>query len=204
MKKDFSIYEFAGILVPSIFFLFFLNLLLQFKYNINLFEFSELGEALIFILISYGLGHLLQGIGNVFEKIVWVIVGGMPTKWLTVKPRFKMKLFDEFEHEKIRQKVFDDFGKKKGKDYGMLVFTKINSKDLADRATIFNSYYSLFRGLSVVSIILFFVTVFFCYFSYSLIPIFIIVLSISRMIRFGKHYAKEVYRVYYMNFNEKE
>src|ERR1051326_8688435 len=95
MKRDFSFYEFVALLVPACILLFGCHLLLKFYRHIELINFSEVGETVVFIIICYGIGHIIQSIGNLYEKLIWLLYGGMPTSWLAKPNRFKESLFKQ-------------------------------------------------------------------------------------------------------------
>jgi hypothetical protein len=101
MKKEFSFYEFVGIIVPSVIFLYSLKIVIDFTCQKQIINFDKIGETTIFIIACYGLGHILQTIGNIFECIVWFAYDGMPTQWLNKKNRFKNTLFDDTLNKKI-------------------------------------------------------------------------------------------------------
>ena len=88
MKKEFSFYEFVGILVPGVTLLFFSEVIIESIYQKTIIDFSKGGESVVFLVIAYGIGHILQAVGNVFENIMWMVFGSMPTQWLTKKNRF--------------------------------------------------------------------------------------------------------------------
>lgn len=196
MKKEFSFYEFVGIIVPSAIFLYSAQLIIEFAYQKQIVDFGNIGETAIFIIVCYGVGHILQSLGNVFESIVWFIYGGMPTKWLTTKNRLGNYLFDNSLNDKIRDKVKLQFGDGIT-DYGHLTYNFVFLKDKTARIDIFNGNYSLLRGLSVSFLLITILCGF--YFNwqttaFSTIPFF---LSIMRMIRFAKYYATETFRTFY-------
>ena len=124
MNRSLSFYEFAGIIVPSIILLFFCNLLLAQTREIEVIDFSKIGESIIFLIISYGFGHLLHAVGNGFENVVWWVAGGKPSKWLLKKNSFGKSLFDADLTNKIKQKLHGEFGALTT-DYDRLVLTKI-------------------------------------------------------------------------------
>jgi hypothetical protein len=47
MNKEVSFYEFAGIIAPSVIFLFFLDFMLKKTETFSLFNFSNLGESIV-------------------------------------------------------------------------------------------------------------------------------------------------------------
>lgn len=196
MKKEFSFFEFVGIIVPSTILLFFLNYILSKVYNLSVVDFSKLGDSLIFIIIAYGFGHILQGVGNYFEWLLWLIYGGMPTNWLTKPNRFGNTLFQTKEREKLLAKIYNEFDEEPYKDYGRLIYTKLFTKKLTDRVDIFNGNYSLMRGISVSLLLLFFLCTYYFSWKIALLPGMLFIISTIRMVRFAKYYAKEIYRTY--------
>jgi len=110
MKKEFSYYEFVGLLVPSVIFLYSAHLIYQFVQDKQIIDFSKFGETLVFIVICYGLGHILQALGNFFELGLWKIYKGMPTKWLTSKNRFGKTLFAKPFNNSVKEKITQKFG----------------------------------------------------------------------------------------------
>lgn len=196
MKKEFSFYEFVGIIVPSTILLYGTHLIFEFVYQRQIVDFGKIGETTIFIIVCYGVGHILQSLGNIFENVVWFIFGGMPTKWLTNKNRFGKTLFDEPLNQKIIEKVKQKFGVGIS-DYGRLTYNLIFQKEKTARVDIFNGNYSLFRGLSISFLLL---TIMCCYFfDWRIILLLTILFSLSlmRMIRFAKYYATETFRTFY-------
>lgn len=196
MNKEFSFYEFAGIIAPSVIFLFFLDLMLKKTQTFSLFDFSNLGESIVFIVIAYGVGHVLQSFGYYLEKPVWWLFNGRPTDWLLKKPRLWQKLFEEGEAKQILGKLEKEFGESGERDYGRLALTKIFVDGKAERIEIFNGNYSLFRGLVICFLLLMIVAVCLEFGRWFLLPLTLLFLSIIRMIHFGKCYAREVYRTY--------
>jgi hypothetical protein len=176
--------------------LFFTNTILQFALRIPLFDFSKLGDSVVFIVISYGVGHILHSLGNLLETVLWKLFNGIPTQWLTKKPNFGQTLFDEHDTDKIKAKVFLKFGEVKEKDYGRLVYTWLFNKNLTARIDIFNGNYSLFRGLTTCFLILTVLTAQFISWQVTPIPLSLALLSLFRMIRFAKYSAREVYWVF--------
>lgn len=196
MKKELSLYEFAGVLIPSVILLFFTELLIEHSYHLKIIDFSKLGESIIFLAVAYGIGHVLHSIGNLLESALWKILGGMPTNWLTRKPKFKQKLFDEHDIKKIIEKIYKNFGESEGKDYGQLVYADLFAKNMTGRIDIFNANYSMFRGLTVSFAILGISALRLLDWRFALIPFVLSGLSFYRMVLFAKLYAKEIYRTY--------
>jgi hypothetical protein len=196
MKKEFSYYEFVGLLVPSVIFLYSSHLIYQFVHHEKIIDFSKIGDTLVFIVVCYGLGHILQALGNFFELGLWKIYKGMPTKWLTSKNRFGKNLFDPTLNTSIKDKITQKFGDGLN-DYGRLTYNFLYQKQKTSRIDIFNGNYSLLRGMTVSFILLLILSLILLPFKYCLVPSTLLVISVFRMIRFSKYYATELYRTFY-------
>lgn len=196
MKKEFSFYEFVGIIVPSAIFLYSSQLIIEFVYQKQIVDFGKIGETAIFVIVCYGFGHIMQSIGNILESILWFIYGGIPTKWLTKKNRFGNTLFDNPLNQTILEKVKQKFGDGIT-DYGRLTYNFIFLKEKTGRVDIFNGNYSLFRGLAIASLLI--TVMCCCFFNWQVTTIAIVpfILSVMRMIRFAKYYATETFRTFY-------
>lgn len=197
MKKDLTFYEFVGLIIPSVVLLFSMNFILTLEGHKSFFDFSNIAESVVFLCFSYALGHIIQGVGNFLENLVWWFYGGMPTQWLLKNNRFNKRLFEQSITESIKTKIESEYGTiNNNTDYGMILYNKLNQKKLTDRIDIFNGNYSLFRGLSVTFIILLTYLFIDRNFEFGLVCFFCYFISVRRMIRFAKHYAKEIYRTY--------
>ena len=196
MKKELSFYEFVAILVPSVILLYSLKLIFENAYQTQIVVFGTLGETFIFIILCYGVGHLIQSVGNFFEKIVWFAYGGTPTKWLIQKNRFGRLLFEESENQRITEKVKNAFGERI-EDYGRLTYNLLFQKEKTKRIDIFGGNYSRFRGLAISFLIITAFCLHYLTWSTSLIALGSFCLATIRMIRFAKYYATETFRTFF-------
>jgi hypothetical protein len=196
MKKEFSFYEFVGIIVPSAVFLYTTQLIIEFVYQKPIVDFSKVGETTVFVIVCYGVGHILQSLGNIFEGVLWFIYGGMPSKWLTKENRFGNKLFSNPLNQTILDKAKQKFGDGIS-DYGRLVYNLIYLKEKTARIDIFNGNYSLFRGLAISFLLIIIMCGYFFSLYVTLLASIPFILSVMRMIRFAKYYATETFRTFY-------
>lgn len=196
MKKELSFYEFVGLLIPSTILLYSLNFIVSIVYHLTIIDFGKIGESLIFLFLCYGVGHILQGLGNIYENIIWFIYGGMPSRWLVNANRFNKNLFEKKLNSFILQKVYNKFGDSL-EDYGKLTYNLLFQRDKTKRIDIFNGNYSLFRGLSVSFMLI--TVLCLCYFHWHYAVSFFLAFLIAtfRMIRFAKHYSTETFRTFY-------
>lgn len=193
MTKDFSFYEFVGLLVPSVIFLFVLNQSSSYLYDKDFIEFASLGDSIVFLILSYGLGHIIQAIGRFYEIPFWKLFKGRPTSWL-ISQRSNSRLFNQDKKERIIQKLEADFGK--WEDYDHIVYTVLTHRKLTKRIDIYVGNYTFFKGLTVVFLIITFLTVYYFDWKLSLCAFSIFIISNIRMFRFAKLYAKEIYVTY--------
>ncbi|NUO01766.1 MAG: hypothetical protein HUU01_14265 [Saprospiraceae bacterium] len=201
MKKEFTFYEFAGLLVPGVVFIFFGNYMLKEHSPKGLFDFSNIGDSAISLIIAYAAGHLLLGVGNFFEKALWYFYGGMPTQWLTKPKSEKLLLFSPEDNQKVLDKIHSVFSQVDGKDYGRIIYNVLFLKKLTERIDIFNTNYSFFKGLTV-SILLLSGVAFYAYGYKGFILVALIgLISLFRMIHFARLYAKELYLTF-LNYQE--
>jgi hypothetical protein len=196
MKREFSFYEFVAILVPSAILLYAAQLILEYTYQKQIVDFGKIGETAIFIIICYGVGHIIQSLGNFYENIIWFVYGGMPAKWLTNKNKFNNYLFEQSLNQRIVEQVKKKFGDDI-EDYGRLAYNLLFQKDKTKRIDIFNGNYSLFRGLAVSFLIITALCSYYLTWQPSLIALVSSLLATVRMIRFAKYYATETFRTFY-------
>ena len=196
MKREFSFYEFVAILAPSAILLYAVQLILEYVYQKQIVDFGKIGETAIFVIICYGVGHIIQSLGNFYENIVWFVYGGMPAKWLTHKNKFNKYLFEQSLNQRIVEKAKKKFGDDI-EDYGRLTYNLLFQKDKTERIDIFNGNYSLFRGLSVSFLIITGLCSYYLTWQLSLIALVSFLLATVRMIRFAKYYATETFITFY-------
>lgn len=202
MKKEFSFYEFTGTVIPGatlILGLAFANYPLRDFLLGDKFGAGHLG---LFLVASYITGQLVQGIGNILEKLLWAF-RGMPSTWIRRK---KPPYLSCTQTKKLREVLTNLLGH----DVGPLqsldsrscrgitgqLYAKLENEGRTQRIDIFNSNYGLFRG--VASALLVAVAVMSIKHGFWTQPTAIMagvfILAIIRMHRFGIHYASEIYR----------
>jgi hypothetical protein len=198
MKKEFSFYEFVGILMPGCIVLYGINFLLLRGTKNQLFDVAKIGETIIFLVLAYATGHFIQALGNILEEPLWRIYGGMPTEWLMNPNRFKKRLFADPLNQQIRDKVIAKYGTGV-KDVGRLVYNQIFLAGKSSRIDVFNGNYSLFRGLAIASLLLGIIGAIHYNLNWwqSILALAPSILMMRRMIRFAKYYATETFRTFY-------
>ena len=80
--RNFSFYEFVGVLVPGVLFLFGLGYFAPDQSALKpLFLPENLGSTVVHVILAYAIGHLVQALGNLLENGYWYVQSGMPTDW---------------------------------------------------------------------------------------------------------------------------
>lgn len=195
MKKEFSYYEFVGLIIPGILLMYFGNYMIKDQLGIEVFDTGSVGDSVFLMVIGYALGHFIQALGNYIEGIIWYLYGGIPTTWL-MKPKLQQRLLSTLEAERLKNKLTLYFKKYEDRDYGRDVYNILFIKGLTSRIDIFNANYSLFRGLTVSLLILAILASLYYNWCLGIGILGLSFLATQRMIRFGIYYAKEVYQTF--------
>ncbi len=200
--RSFDFYDFAGIVAPGVVLI--TASLLAVMEPVDILD-MNLGASIIFIIVAYVFGHILQGLGNWFEFVWWKAFGGMPTDWVKRKAE---PLLSNDQRDKLLLIIEEKEGIKKGniiemsqRDWFLLVrsmYVVIQEDGSADRIELFNRNYGLLRGVTIS-----------CFISgtlmfaapegkvvYGLALIIGGFLSLVRMHRFAKYYARELFLQY--------
>lgn len=198
----FDFYEFVGVLAPGATFILAMSLLFE---QIGTFlqkpTFS-LGDLGVIVIISYVVGHLIQGAGNILEEIYWLIWGGKPTDWVRSN---KHKLVSDGQIQELDIRLNENLKREKVSSIRELspsswssiineMYGSIKSADLDKRAYIFNGNYGLMRGVSA-AIIIILATLLIRdpeIWKVGILLLVGLILAIFRMHRFGCYYAREV------------
>lgn len=154
-----NIYEYSGIVCPGALFIVGLYFVIPSIFsNLEIFNF---GVAVLFIIISFCIGNILQGISNIFEDFVY-----SPQKYTD----FILK------KEKIK------------KTYTEIIDVLINNNRM-EKLTIFNKQYGLMRGICMSFLCLVFIAIgTYKGYIYILILLLLFCLSLYRTIHFVKLY----------------
>ena len=201
--KDLSFYEQAGIVIPGAVVLFGLLLLVPGFQPLFAKDGLTVGGLGLFLLIAYAAGHLVAGIANIFEAIIWWPVGGMPSNWVR---RRHPRLFVERETDAVSAKLCArhgritanvlDLSRAEWRSCFALIYRDVLGSGSSGRVDVFNGNYGLSRGLAVAFLSM---AVLACLLrpeghwqiAASLCAIAAII-STTRMVRFGIHFSREV------------
>jgi hypothetical protein len=194
-----TFYEQVGIVIPGSVLMFGLLLLFPTLQSVLTKDGVSLGDFGIFLLLSYAAGHLIAAIGNAAESILWPLVGGMPSDWIT---RADATLLSATQMDLLEKKLENRLGIKK-KIQGMdrtvwwpisrQIYADVAKNGKPDRIDTFNGNYGLNRGLAAATFALACVT---AVHGKWLVALGLLVLTAVydyRAYRFGVHYGRELY-----------
>ena len=202
MKKDFSFSEFTGVIVPGATLLLGMAVIsepLQQFFASDKFGAGQLG---LFVVASYIVGHLVQGVGNLVESGWWAF-RGMPSTWIR---RQKVPFLNDDQLKRLRDMLKSLLGHDPGeltkldaracRNITGQLYAKLEKEGRAARIEIFNGNYGLFRGIASSLLVVTVVTITKHGFwsQANLITSAILLVALLRMNRFGVHYASELYR----------
>jgi len=205
MKKDFSFYEFVGVIAPGTVFL--VILFQTFPETIKVFDAKNLsiGALGIFVIIAYSVGHLIQSIGNIIENLWWWIWGGMPTNWIINDK--KCNYLSKEQLKALPRKIttvlsieakpsLSDYEPKQWFPITRQIYAAVKQANASERIDIFNGNYGFFRGIAAAlaaSLIMLIIKFDISNLWVLLIILAFLVMAVARMHRFAKHYARELF-----------
>ncbi len=160
MQSKFSLYDLVGYIIPSIF-LYFLLYEIAFYYLDITFSFSiaTIGESLYYVLTLYLIGHFIQSLGKIIEKIPFLSLGEYPSEIIlrekdeyytkqfkekiltSLSTRFNLSFEDPETIENVKKEAFN-------LSYSLIVQNNINK-----HAQLFNALFSFYRGLLTAGLI---------------------------------------------------
>lgn len=202
MKKEFSAYEFVGVLVPGGTVFLCAALVNQQMRDFIASGKFDVGELGLFVIGSYVVGHLIQGFGNILEKGVWAF-RGMPSTWIRkANPSFlsnqqraqlRPALTRLLGHEVSELSSLDE---RTCNGIRGQLYARLQQAGRTDRLDSFNGNYGMFRGIATAVLLGLIGNVFAHGYGdkRSWILAVVAVVALMRMHRFGVHYAAELYR----------
>jgi hypothetical protein len=203
--KQFTYYEFTSILVPGG--IFTAGILALFPGTSVALSSSGIsfGEFGLLILVAYGLGHLIQAVGNGVEWAWWTLWGGgMPSDWIRSG---KHILLGEPQRNAVFLKVQESLGialpdpvsEMSKRDWHAVVrqiYAEVQECKAAERLDAFTGNYGINRGLAATFVALTAISFLAevgdewrLYVGYGIFT----ALALVRMHRFGVHYARELF-----------
>lgn len=206
--KQFDLYEFAGVLAPGTTFLVVISVIFPEIGELIQKQDITLGSLGLIVILSYVGGHIVQGVGDLLEKFYWYWWGGKPTDWVRTCRKEKIISLGQFNRlEKCLSDILQseqvssigDLSRDSWQTITQEVYGLVKLKGMDSRAYIFNSNYSLMRGISaavLLAIAMIWLRDGIIYNKYICILFCGLVISFYRMHRFGIHYARELFTSY--------
>jgi hypothetical protein len=200
--KEFSYYEFVGVLIPGTILLYGASLIFTDIGPIIFVQNLSIGDFGLFFILAFALGHLAHAFGNGLEYLWWKVCGGMPTDWIrTGKFNFLGKKTREAIELIVRRYMkmpgftFNGVDSKEWHSITRRIYAAIEGSGKAKRADTFNGNYSLFRGMAIAFFILavLIVSKNTQNWEWSLASFIGFIGAVYRMNRFGKNYARELF-----------
>ena len=195
----FDAYDYIGVIAPGAILVLTLSLL----YPTLLPALSgtmSVGDLGLMLILAFVAGHLLQAAGNLWESIVWGVGGGMPTSWAA---KSETRLLTHKQLGRLQERLQKDFrcdrsALSDGRGPLREINVRIRHNGKPDRIEKFNRNYGLMRGIAAAFIISSALVI---YEAVSHWPIALLLLAVGllasvRMVRFGEHYAREIYAEY--------
>ena len=213
MKKEFSFYEFTGVLLPGTTLLFGLIWLFPNLQPILTSKELSLGSLGLFVIAAYLSGHLIQSVGNILEYLLWM-PSKRPTHWITWK---KVPYIGKKQLEKLPAMLkeltgndYEDLSALETSDtdaIGKQLNSTLKKESRTERIEIFNGNYGMFRGIAAsaftIAVITLFVNGSIKPWANTYIALVVFAVACYRCYRFGKHYASEIYSQSFSLYQQK-
>jgi hypothetical protein len=200
--KTLTFYELAGIVIPGAVLLFAVAALVPSLKGLLGGDGITVGGLGVFLILSYAAGHAVAAVGNLLESVLWRLMGGMPTDWITHDPP---KLVTSQQLDVFKGRFKERFGyepppvRRLPRQQWAPVYGQVYRDVLAcnpGRVETFNGNYGLNRGMAASLL---------CVSAaigiaqppragwLALGAGFLALVFLYRAYRFGVHFAKEVY-----------
>lgn len=202
--RGFDFYEIVGVLIPGSILLVGVFILYP-QIRLSSQDASVvIGGFGIFTLLAYGVGHLVQAVGNGLEWMWWRLWGGLPTDWVRTDAH---QLLSENQRATLLSQISTKLGVTVPADPASLkpndwlgitqqMYAAVAAAGRAQRIDIFNATYGLSRGIAAAAI--------------SLAALVLLedrcqgvkgaallfgaaAIAIYRMHLFGRHYARQLF-----------
>jgi hypothetical protein len=191
----FDPYEYIAVIAPGTIFLVAMSLI--FTEFMPIFERSiSIGDFGIALIVAFIFGHLLQGLGNILEGLIWSVFGGWPTSSLT---KDKTNLIDKSQLTLLRELTLNKLNidlsnNDSNRDLPRLIYAYVKSKGNVEQIDVFNRNYGLMRGIFTSLLLCIIVYNMFSVVNWMVIALIICAtfIALYRMIRFARYYAKQL------------
>lgn len=204
MTDRFDTYEFLGVVAPGAIVVFGASLAFPDVKSHIADNGVTVGGLGIFLILSYVAGQLVQAFGNVLEKAVWLPFGGMPTQWVLKQDQ---RLLATTQTERLFSAIraahpsFNPGEPGNRPDWFPItreIYARVKAAGQSERIDVFNRNYGLLRGIAASLLVSVLVAGVLDLASRGtlMLLVFISMLAIYRMYRFGVHYGRELFVVF--------
>jgi hypothetical protein len=201
--RTFDFYEFAGILAPgTVTLVGFLVLYPPLSTQLHG-QTLTLGAFGLIAILAYVLGHLTQAIGNLVEKVWWMLWRGMPTDWVRSGKR---DLIAPSQSQALRSLIQTRLAAKLPDELSQLspaawysitrqVYAAVAAQSKTNRIDVFNGNYGLNRGIAAALVIVMIQAAFVGEASLGVFTLMSLgaAIALYRMHRFGVNYGRELF-----------
>jgi hypothetical protein len=192
-ERLFDAYDFSAVVVPGAM-LMIIALLLHPLPGFSL-EKIDIGGFGVFAVAAFCAGHVLQAVGNVFERIYWSARGGMPTERALEDESLLNRVNREKVLERLRHDGYDVENctrKKWARLTAHLIFsTRGNGEGHLHKL---NANYGLLRGIATAFILAAFIAAGLHRFDVAAALLSLTVITCYRMESFARLYARELFQ----------
>lgn len=200
--REFSFYDFAGVVAPGALVLFGSAYLLPAVGDVRAVLQMELGGLGVFALLAYVAGHLAQAIGNLMESAYWKAWGGMPSVWV-----LRGELLGAAQLDRLAAVVRERLGILSLRESSPAVwlaatreiYASVAASGRSARIDTFNGNYGMMRGTAAAAVVLLAIAVATRGLSAWRIEVALLVVATVaayRMHRFAVHYSRELFAQY--------
>ena len=204
-SAKFDQYEYVGVIAPGVALL--LGVLYLAPDLVKQFHLGKdgldiVGLALL-LLAAFVVGHLLQGIGEFVELIIWRLLGGWPTEWVLRK---KSNLLSEGQRnelhrllkEKLRVDIDGTVNRKEWWVWTRQIYLAVRKANVNQRIDAFNRTYGFCRGLGAAFLVLLVIVIALGQ-GWSIAALVFglgAIIAFVRMVAFGISYGRELMLAY--------
>jgi hypothetical protein len=196
--REFSFYDFAGVIAPGALLLFGTTYLLPGVGDLCALMQMELGGLGVFALLAYVAGHLAQAVGNLFESAYWKAWGGMPSVWVLRGELLGATQLDRLAavvRERLAIPSLRDSTAPAWLAATREIYAGIAAAGRAARVDTFNGNYGMMRGTAAAALalaVLALATRGLAAWRVEVALVVVAVVAAYRMHRFAVHYSREL------------
>lgn len=195
----FEVYDFIGVIVPGSIVVITSSLLFP-EWAPLLGSSISLGDLGLVLILAFLAGHLLQAVGNLWETIVWGLMGGMPSAWAASS---KTLLLSDDQLKRLDDRLQADFSIDRtalaeGRSTIREIMVRIKRQGDVERIERFNRNYGLMRGVAAGLLVTGLLVLALEIESWRIAVVLGLSAGVAtyRMVRFGIHYGREMYVEY--------